>query len=155
LRVPTRSAFRVNGNLKALDQLLHDFNQLYQPWIPQTDWLQCQLALAEGFTNAVRHAHKDLPSEIPIEVEIILTYQNLEIRIWDYGPPFALDKFLANEARQTDRLSGHGQGLLILQKIAARLSYTRTDDDRNCLLVVKTFTLEKTSANRPQNSVDS
>jgi serine/threonine-protein kinase RsbW len=146
LRVPIKSAFKVNGDLKALDQLLHDFDQLYQPWIPKKDWLQCQLALAEGFTNAVRHAHRHLPPEIPIEVEIVLSQQNMEVRIWDYGSPFDLDGFLKDVARQNDQLAGHGQGLVILQKIAARLSYTRAKGDRNCLLIVKQFSLDLPSS---------
>ncbi|MEO8893751.1 MAG: anti-sigma regulatory factor, partial [Coleofasciculaceae cyanobacterium] len=32
-----------------------------------------------------------------------------------------------------------GRGIAILQKIADKLSYTRTSDNRNCLLMVKTF----------------
>jgi serine/threonine-protein kinase RsbW len=142
LSVPIKSTFKVKGNLQALDQLLHYFDRLYQPWIPKKDWLQCQLAMAEGFTNAVRHAHKNLPPEIPIEVEIILTQQTVEMRIWDSGPYFDLDGFLKRVTARNDRLSGNGQGLIILQKIAAHLSYTRTNDDRNCLLIVKRFTAE-------------
>jgi serine/threonine-protein kinase RsbW len=140
LIAPIKNAFEVKGNLQALDRLLHHFDQLYQPWIPKKDWLQCQLALAEGFTNAVRHAHKNLSPEIPIAVEIILAQQSLEIRIWDRGPYFDLDGFLENVTGRNDHLSGHGQGLVILQKIASHLSYTRAKDDRNCLLIVKQFT---------------
>nr|WP_217651899.1 anti-sigma regulatory factor [Hydrococcus rivularis] len=139
LRLPIRSAFKVESALQALDLLLQHFDRLYQPWIPKKDWLQCQLALAEGFTNAVRHAHKNLPPETPIEVEIVLSQQSIEMRIWDRGSYFDLDGFLKNVALRNDRLSGHGQGLVILQKIASHLSYTRTNDDRNCLLIVKQF----------------
>lgn len=142
MSVPIKSTFKVKGNLQALDQLLHYFDRLYQPWIPKKDWLQCQLAMAEGFTNAVRHAHKNLPPEIPIEVEIILTQQTVEMRIWDSGPYFDLDGFLKGTTARNNQLSGNGQGLVILQKIAAHLSYTRTNDDRNCLLIVKRFTAE-------------
>jgi serine/threonine-protein kinase RsbW len=150
LNVPNKCAFKVKGDLKALDKLLRHFDRLYQTWIPKKDWLQCQLALAEGFTNAVRHAHKNLPAEILIEVEIILTQQEMEVRIWDCGPPFDLDEFLENVAQRNDQLAGHGQGLLILQKIAAHLSYSRTEDDRNCLLIVKRFCPESpnTSSDR-------
>ena len=139
MQVLKQTSFQIDGDLKALDRVLGYFDQLNQPWIPTEDWLQCQLALAEGFTNAVRHAHKSLPPETPIEVEIILYRQSLEIRIWDWGPPFDLKEFLQNLNQRGKKLSGHGQGLLILQKIAAHLSYTRTDDNRNCLLIVKEF----------------
>jgi serine/threonine-protein kinase RsbW len=130
---------KLESDLKALDQVLGDFDQLNQPWIPRKDWLQCQLALAEGFTNAVRHAHKNLPRDIPIEIEINLEQDGLEIRIWDYGSPFDLNAFLANNHKNIDQFAGHGQGLPILKKIATHLSYLRTEDNRNCLLIVKPF----------------
>jgi serine/threonine-protein kinase RsbW len=143
LRVLKKSYFKVKSDLKALEQVLFSFDQLNQPWIPKEDWLQCQLALAEGFTNAVRHAHKNFPPEIPIEVEIKLSGRSLEMRIWDYGPPFDLAGFFKNMTEQDDRLSSdHGQGIPILYKIAAHLSYRRTDDNRNCLLIIKHFSLD-------------
>lgn len=132
-------SFKVESNLKALDQVLSHFDQLNQSWIPKKDWLQCQLALAEGFTNAVRHAHKNLSSEIPVEIDIRLTPQSLEIRIWDSGPFFDLEKFIQTLGTRDDRLAIHGQGIPILQKIAAYLRYFRTDDQRNCLLIIKNF----------------
>jgi serine/threonine-protein kinase RsbW len=131
--------FQVNSDLKALDQVLFHFDQIHQSWIPKKDWLQCQLALAEGFTNAVRHAHKGLSSEIPIEIEVSISQHSLEIRIWDYGLPFDLLGFLQTLDQQSPQLSDHGQGLPILQKISTHLSYLRTDDNRNCLLIIKQF----------------
>ncbi len=135
-------SFKVKSDLKALDEVLGNFDDINQPWIPKKDWLQCQLALAEGFTNAVRHAHKDvIDSDVFVEIEIKLTSESLEMRIWDFGPFFDLESFLKANASQDNRFAGHGQGLPILQKIAAQLSYERTDDERNCLLIVKNFSL--------------
>lgn len=131
--------FKVESDLKALDQVLRYFDELNQPWIPKKDWLQCQLALAEGFTNAVRHAHKELPKEIPIEIELILEQDSLEMKIWDHGFPFDLNAFLLSKRKNVDQFAANGQGLPILQKIAAHLSYLRTEDNRNCLLIVKHF----------------
>jgi serine/threonine-protein kinase RsbW len=140
LSVLKQIAFKVKSDLKELDQILCHFDQLNQPWIPRKDWLECQLALAEGFTNAVRHAHRNLPPEILIEVEITLNQQSLEMRIWDLGSPFDLEGFLKNRVQKQNSLTGSGKGLPILQKIAAQLSYYRTEDGRNCLLIVKEFT---------------
>ena len=130
-------SFQVNSDLKSLDQVLENFNRLHQPSIPTKDWLQCQLALAEGFTNAVRHAHQGLPPKVPIQIEIFLEPQTVEIRIWDWGPPFNLEDFLKQQAGSQKQLSEHGQGLTILGKISTHLSYTRTQDNRNCLHIVK------------------
>lgn len=139
LSVLRQISFKVKSNLKALDEVLGNFDNINQPWIPKKDWLQCQLALAEGFTNAVRHAHKNINTDVLVEIEIKLTSESLEIRIWDSGPFFDLENFLQTKSNEDNRFAGHGQGLPILQKIAAQLSYQRTDDGRNCLLIIKNF----------------
>jgi serine/threonine-protein kinase RsbW len=133
--------FTVNSDLYLLDQVLAKFEQLYQPWILKKDWLQCQLALAEGFTNAVRHAHRYLSSETPIDIQLTLHSTRLEIYIWDQGNPFDLSGYLRKLERKTPELQSHGQGLPILQKIATHLSYNRTEDHRNLLLIIKEFSL--------------
>jgi serine/threonine-protein kinase RsbW len=132
-------SFQVDSDLKSLDSVLKYFEQFKLAGIPQKDWLHCQLALAEGFTNAVRHAHRHLPPEIPIEIEIEITRSQMEIRIWDRGYAFDLEDFIEKNAYHDYSFSGHGQGLPILQKIADQLSYTRSEDQRNCLLIIKQF----------------
>ena len=44
--------------------------------------------------------------------------------------------------------SGGGRGVIILHKIADRLSYTRQGDNRNCLLIVKNYDAEVESLER-------
>ncbi|HAA30433.1 MAG TPA: anti-sigma regulatory factor [Cyanobacteria bacterium UBA8553] len=134
-----QSIKQVPTDLKALDQLLSWFDQLYQPYIPKKAWLQCQLALAEGFTNAVRHAHKDLSPNVSIDIEVTLFPERLELRIWDQGPPFDLEKRLQSREYKLNEEAGGGRGIAIMQKIADKLSYTRTDDNRNCLLITKAY----------------
>lgn len=81
-------SLEVNTEVNALTQVLDWFEQLRDLSIPDEVRWGCQLALAEGFTNAVRHAHKHLPSETPIQLEILVFEGRLEIRIWDCGKPF-------------------------------------------------------------------
>ena len=127
------------SDLKALESVLGWFDQFKPSSVRQKVWLQCQLALAEGFTNAVRHAHKDAPEDVSIDLEVTLFPQRLEFRIWDQGPPFDLEQRLRDQKLQINPQSGGGRGIAILQKIADHLSYTRTDDNRNCLLIVKCY----------------
>lgn len=134
-----QSSKQVKNDLTALEQVLSWFDDLNQPFIPRKVWLQCQLALAEGFTNAVRHAHQGLPTDVSIELEVTIFPQYLEMRIWDQGPPFDLERWFQNHEKKVDSGSGGGRGLAILKKIADQLSYTRTDDNRNCLLMVKRY----------------
>ncbi|MEG3438974.1 ATP-binding protein [Pannus brasiliensis CCIBt3594] len=133
-------SFKVDGELQSLETVLKYFDQLDRAGIARKDWLQCQLALAEGFTNAVRHAHKNLPPEIPIEIEIELTPDGMDLRIFDHGPSFDLEKYLRENLAPDALRSGRGQGIPILRKIATHLAYQRTPDDRNCLSIVKSFT---------------
>ncbi|MEL7510463.1 MAG: ATP-binding protein, partial [Cyanobacteria bacterium J06554_1] len=57
------------------------------PWL-EAVFDQVNLALAEGFTNAVRHAHSHLPTDTPIEIDLLLWQEKLEVQIWDMGEPF-------------------------------------------------------------------
>lgn len=127
------------SDLKALDQVLFQFNQVYQNSIPLRDWLQCRLALAEGFTNAVRHAHKNLPPDIPIEIEVLLSETAMEIKIWDYGSAFDLHGFIAETSKKHDNWLASGRGIPILNKISNHLDYYRTEKQQNCLLIIKEF----------------
>jgi serine/threonine-protein kinase RsbW len=139
--------FQVPSDLKVLDRVLLQFNQIYDQIIPYQDWLQCQLAIAEGFTNAVRHAHKDLPQNTLIEIEIILkksaltlsSQQIMEIRIWDWGNSFDLSGFIEKMSRDEQNWIRSGKGVAILTKIADKLEYFPTEDGRNCLLITKHF----------------
>ena len=135
-----QSSKQFTSNLPpTLDPVLSWFDRLNQPYIPQKVWLQCQLAIAEGFTNAVRHAHKNLSPDLPVDIEVNISLHQLEIRIWDQGPPFDLEGKIQELLQRGEHLGGSGRGILILRRIADRLSYIRTDDDRNCLLIVKYY----------------
>ncbi|MDJ0590292.1 MAG: anti-sigma regulatory factor [Pleurocapsa sp. MO_226.B13] len=139
MKVLRSISMEVPSDLQALDQLLFQFNQIYLDFIPYRDWLQCRLALAEGFTNAVRHAHKNLPKDIPIKVEVLIRQTDIEIRIWDYGSAFDLRGFITETARKHNGWLGSGRGIPLLNKIADRLDYYRTEKQQNCLLIVKKF----------------
>jgi serine/threonine-protein kinase RsbW len=139
LKVLRNIKIEVPSDLNALNQVLLQFNQIYQDQIPFRDWLQCRLALAEGFTNAVRHAHKNLSPDIPIKIEVTLKKTAMEIRIWDYGAAFDLHEFIAETSRQNQDWLKSGRGIPILNKICDRLEYYRTEDWQNCLVIVKKF----------------
>lgn len=131
--------FKVDSNLQALESVLSQFNQIYDELIPDRDWLKCKLALAEGFTNAVRHAHQELSNEIPIIIEAVLKPTTLAIYIWDFGEPFDLDKYIKEKLNKNNNWIGSGRGVAILIQIADRLEYRHIEKQGNCLLIVKNF----------------
>ena len=117
LEILHKIKIEVNSDLQELDKILLEFNQIYRDFIPCRDWLQSRLALAEGFTNAVRHAHKNFPQETTITIEVLLRQNYLEIKIWDYGSAFDLHAFIAETARKHEDWLGSGRGIPILNKI--------------------------------------
>lgn len=139
LKVLRSIKIEVPSDLQALDKALFQFNKIYQDSIPVKDWLQCRLALAEGFTNAVRHAHKNLPKETPIGIKARLNQTSIEIEIWDSGPDFDLHSFIAETAKKHPDWLSSGRGIPILNKISSHLNYYRTGQ-QNCLVIVKDFT---------------
>ncbi|MBF2029925.1 MAG: ATP-binding protein [Oscillatoriales cyanobacterium C42_A2020_001] len=137
---PLHKAFlQVNTDLDALAQVLEWFDQFNSPPMPSQEWMQCQLALAEGFTNAVRHAHYGRPLDLLIDLEVQVFSDRMEIRIWDQGDPFDLEKRLDLMPQELDSEAEGGRGLRLMERIADTLSYTRTQDSRNCLLIVKKY----------------
>jgi serine/threonine-protein kinase RsbW len=81
-------SLQLNTDIKAVAQVLSWLKQLEPLRIPEAVLHQCKLVVVEGFTNAVRHAHKNLPRETPIELEITVFNERLEIKVWDRGKPF-------------------------------------------------------------------
>ncbi|MEG4329900.1 ATP-binding protein [Microcoleus sp. herbarium5] len=88
---------QLNTDLKSVTQVLWWVEQLEYLPIPEAVLQQCKLATIEGFTNAVRHAHKNLPIETPINLEITVFSERLEVKIWDMGEPFDLQAKLIEE----------------------------------------------------------
>lgn len=132
-----KSGFQAKTDLAELVQVLTWFDNFIQSSLPELTYMQCQTLLAEGFTNAVRHAHKHRASDTPIDIEVQLWNQQVEIRIWDYGQPFDLIQKMKNMPTKIDPDSVGGRGLKLLEQMAEHLSYFRTEDDRNCLLITK------------------
>ncbi|MGK7922829.1 MAG: ATP-binding protein [Trichodesmium sp.] len=140
-QLPTfrRASLQVCSDLEENDKVLSWFEQLHQTPIPKTVWLQCELALAEGFTNAARHAHRELSRETLIDIEVTMFSDHTEIRIWDYGPIFDLAKWFQNHSDVNNIWDDHGRGIKLMYAIADHLSYTRTSENRNCLLISKDY----------------
>lgn len=131
--------FTVSSDLQNLSEVLDQSQALYHETIPRKDWLQFQLALAEGFTNAVRHAHRHLPKTTPVDIALVRTPQTLSLEVFDRGEPFDLAAMLHQIAQRGENTTGSGRGLEILLKIADQLSYQRQPDQRNCLQLIKSF----------------
>jgi len=145
LSLPQTTQLQVPSSLAVLAKVLSWFDQLYQPFIPQSVWIRCQLALAEGFTNAVRHAHKGLSEDLYIDLEVTILEQKIEIRIWDWGQPFDLVQKIKDILKEMNDIpmdceaKGGGRGLKLMYDIADYLSYNKSADGRNCLLISKNF----------------
>ncbi|WP_232731730.1 ATP-binding protein [Kamptonema formosum] len=134
-----KADIQVKTDISALSKVLAWFDQFNRPPVPKYIWMQCQLALAEGFTNAVRHAHKGKPPEVPVDIEVTIFPQRLEIRIWDRGQPFDLEQRLRTMPAQVDADDEGGRGLKLMRQIADCLNYTHTDGQGNCLLILKEY----------------
>lgn len=133
------SHLQVETDLKALTSVLEWLENIVLPMLTEDFGWQCRLIINEGFTNAVRHAHHNLPLTTPIDIEVKVFADYLEIRIWDRGQPFNLEaKLHSIMAEQRDPLDREGErGLVFMYKLTDELQYIRTDDRRNCLLMRK------------------
>jgi serine/threonine-protein kinase RsbW len=102
-----------------------------------------QIILIEGFTNAVKYAHLNLPTETPIELFVDIFENLIEIRIWDYGLTFDLEEQLQLEikmnAEDSTKRESH-RGLLLMNSLTDELSYIRENEAKNCLIMRRKIT---------------
>ncbi len=106
-------SLQLNSDIKAVAQVLGWVEQLDPLPIPDALLHQCKLAAVEGFTNAVRHAHKNLPLETLIELEITVFKERLEIKIWDRGEPFDFQAKLKEELQEKSPFSLNELGCML------------------------------------------
>lgn len=134
-----RDRIQVLTDLNALTDLLEWFEQFNTFPLTNECWWQCETALVEGFTNAVRHAHQNLPETTPIDIEVTVWRQRIEVRIWDYGQLFDLQSKLKSisEEKYNPLERTSGRGILFMYRLTDEIDYTRTPDGRNCLLLRK------------------
>jgi serine/threonine-protein kinase RsbW len=134
-----QSRLQLETDLHGVNEVLQWFDQFTAPVLPQKFRWQCQIALIEGFTNAVRHAHQHLPQTTPVELELKVFADCLEMRVWDQGEPFdLLAKLQALCQEKRDPLEHEGgRGLIFMHQLTDELSYERLPDGRNCLLMRK------------------
>lgn len=129
----------VSSKLTNLVSVLEWFETCQSDYMPNSLWLPSKIALAEAFTNAVRHAHRRLPESTPIEIDLRISKTELELKVIDYGEPFNLLAHLAKQPKVSDLYATHGRGLKLLQSIADGLEYRRLRDNRNCLYFQKYY----------------
>lgn len=141
--IMAQSHLQVQTDLNALNQVLEWFDQVTASFLSEERLYQCKIALTEGFTNVVRHAHRSLSETTPIDIEVTVFPHTVEMRVWDIGPPFDLERTLkvVDQLHASDPLKYEGgRGLLFMSKLTDELSYTRMEDNRNCLLMRKKIT---------------
>ncbi len=132
--------FHVASDLTELDHVLAECSLINRhDRIPPHDWMQCQMAIAEGFTNAVRHAHGEKFKHCPVEIDLLLEDDRIDIRIWDHSDSkFDLEHHLQNLDVQVNEFASGGRGIIILKKIASKLAYTYDPvRQQNYLLISK------------------
>lgn len=129
---------QVTTSLSDLVPVLDWFEQLLHTSVPNADWLRCKTALAEIFTNSVRHAHRDMPSETAISLEATLTDSSIEIKVFDFGSGFSLSEKLS-KLEEVDVLALGGRGLDLISQMVDVFTYDKTTDGRNCMKIVKYY----------------
>lgn len=129
----------VDSRLETLLKVHQWFRELCASLETDWEWIQfCRdrlnIALAEGFTNAVRHAHATLPPDTPIEIDIAVKDDRIDIQIWDQGEPFDPNKL--REPEPGTLLQSGGYGWFLLRRVVDKVSYQRREN-QNCLEITQ------------------
>ncbi|QCS50600.1 glycosyltransferase [Picosynechococcus sp. PCC 11901] len=126
----------IPSNHQELKNVLDWLNDLRPNTISDRDWIICQTILGEGLDNAIVHAHKNSPQEQSITLEIAIFNYAFVLRIWDKGDFFDLESHL-KDLNDVEEDAEHGRGISIIYQLADQFFYIRTDDEQNCLIIVK------------------
>jgi serine/threonine-protein kinase RsbW len=129
----------VDSKLDALFKVHRWFKDWYESLDAESAWVKAycdhlNIAVAEGFTNAVRHAHAHLPPNTPIAIDVLLKGDRIEICIWDQGTPF--DPNQLDEPEPGSLLSEGGYGWYLLRRVTDQVIYRR-QNDKNCLSITQ------------------
>ncbi|MDJ0796074.1 MAG: glycosyltransferase family 2 protein [Calothrix sp. MO_167.B12] len=130
---------QVTSNVSELTSVLSWFDKLNHDLIPNDIWLALKTVLAEGFDNARDHAHKELPPETPIDIEVVIFSQSMQINICDRGPGWHWEKHLINMPDEINEDAERGRGIFIMQQVADSINYKTLPDNRNCLSITKYY----------------
>lgn len=135
----------VQTDLTVIPQVLSWFEAFQQSPVSQVVWLQGQIALVEGFTNAVRHAHAQLSKHTPIEIEAGIYPNRIEIRVWDQGSPFDLTELIDRVEQDYPNPLEHEAhwGAALFKKLRDQHSwnveYCCPGEGQNCLSLAKFY----------------
>ncbi len=131
-------SLQVTTNLSDLVSVLNWFEQIPHTSVPNADWLRCKTSLAEIFTNSVRHAHRSMPSQTPINLEVNLSENRIEIKVFDFGAGFDLSEKLS-KLDEVDVNALGGRGLDLISQMMDIFTYDKTSDGRNCMKIIKYY----------------
>ncbi|MBE9012964.1 anti-sigma regulatory factor [Pseudanabaenaceae cyanobacterium LEGE 13415] len=132
-------------DLTAISRILSWFAAFQRAPVSQAIWLQGQIALVEGFTNAVQHAHEQLPKQTPIKLEAGIYSDRLEIRVWDQGSPFDLAALIDRVEQEYPEPLEHEAhwGASLFKKLrdqhSWQIDYLCSHEGQNCLKLVKFY----------------
>jgi serine/threonine-protein kinase RsbW len=85
---------------------------------------ELNVVLTEAMANAIRHAHEGDPDKT-VHISILLSEDELWIRVYDHGRGFDLDSACAHEP---EKLEEHGRGIYIIRCLMDSVVYRRTRD---------------------------
>ncbi|MFM7423984.1 MAG: ATP-binding protein [Elainella sp.] len=123
----------------ALMDLLTWFEKCRPAQVCSLTWLECQTALVEAYANVLEHAHRGMPAETPILIKLAIYRQAIQIQVWDHGPALDLLGQLQCLPDQVAVTAERGRGLLLLRRTMDDLTYFRSPDDCNCLMMTRLF----------------
>jgi len=85
---------------------------------------ELNVVLTEAMANAIRHAHEGDPDKT-VHISILLSEDELWIRVYDHGHGFDLNSACAHEPEE---LEEHGRGIYIIRCLMDTVVYHRTRD---------------------------
>lgn len=81
-----------------------------------------RLALEEALSNAIRHGHRGLPPETPVEVEVSVHDRAVAVSVQDQGPGFSPDA-IPDPTLDENLAKPDGRGLMLMRAYMTTVRY--------------------------------
>ena len=136
------SHLEISTDLSEINRVLQWFEEFEHKNLAADMLWKIRIALIEGFTNAVRHAHENKPESTPIIIDGFLYAKKLEIHIWDCGEAFDLAELINTVEKKYPNPEEHDAhwGGTIFRKLTLEHGWVihyqcskNSEADRNCL----------------------
>ncbi len=143
-----RKKLRVNSDLSIVQKTSQDVLSFLKPLsLEDSTLFDIRLCLEEALINAMKYGNA-LQKEVPVELDVEFSDDEIRMAIKDQGPGFDPKK-LGNCTDERNLFRNRGRGVFLIHQLMDEVTY---NEKGNCLMMVKSLKRKGHSQNLKSKS---